>query len=466
MTSSKRPRGSPASPESSPAPPAKRRVVPLSPNAGGGSGSDDGDHSNPMDLTQDDEPPAGDGVVSGDDGHDPADDSGSKASHQSSMKKGAATDSGNDDDADDEDTAEVAGELLEAQTLQALAQSRSAERRRRQASPRHGPKVAGAGASPDGYDDSDSNRDPALLSPRAGSSGELPASSRRRPSEPSGPMSPVAPFGPEELGIPGRAQARKMFEADVDPWLANQISDLAMVKMLINNLFPVLPTKPGWLFPRVDSGKRQQYTAQNYCADLITEANVRALLDAAPWEVLEGTGVAISFETDVCGRLGAAIQRYSSHEPESLQSYWEFTHSFPIMHTMVKRHPWLAVYRKERNNRRSHAGNRWKVFLKFLILAMREGWCDLDLLLDPFFPHFPKRSVTVTWFPGLTARQANLADPTLNRREPVGLLAALDEGNSADPWRNHYRDLPQQHPANSIPRLTDKFFRVQARDAE
>ncbi|KAE9033110.1 hypothetical protein PR003_g17454 [Phytophthora rubi] len=98
LPSSKRPRGSPGSPESSPAPPAKRRVAPLSPNAGGGSGSADGDPSNPMDLTQDDEPPAGDGVVSDDGGHDPADDSGSEVSHQSSMKKGAAVDSGNDDD--------------------------------------------------------------------------------------------------------------------------------------------------------------------------------------------------------------------------------------------------------------------------------------------------------------------------------------------------------------------------------
>ncbi|KAE8909729.1 hypothetical protein PF005_g22222 [Phytophthora fragariae] len=429
-----------------------------------------------MDLTQDDEPPAGDGVISDDGGHDSADDSGSETSRQSSTKKAPATDSGNgddaddeddDDDEDDEDTAEVADELLEAQTLQALAQSRSAERRRRQASPRQGPKVAGSGASLDGSGDSDPNRDSASGSaPRVGSSGKLPAPSRRRPSEPSGPISPVAPFGPEELCIPGRARAHKMMQANVDPWLADQISDLAMVKMLINNLFPVLPTKPGWLFPRADSGKRQQYTARDYCADLITEANVRALLDAKPWEALEGTDATISFEADVGGRLGAAIQRYSSHEAESLQSYWESTHSFPITHAMVKEHPWLAVYRKERNNRRSHAGNRWKAFLELLILAMREGWCDLDLLLDPFFLHFPKRSETVTWFPGLTTRQANLEYPTLHRREPVDLLAALDEGNSADPWRNHYRDLPQQHPANSISRLTDKFFGVQAREAE
>ncbi|KAE9355068.1 hypothetical protein PF008_g4247 [Phytophthora fragariae] len=428
-----------------------------------------------MDLTHDDEPHADGGAVSDDSGH--ADDSGSEASHQSPTRKSAATDSGSDDDANDdndqgdedgEDDAEVADELLEAQTLQALAQSRSAERRRRQASPRQGPKVSGSGASPDGSDDSDSNRDSAPGSAsRASSSGKTPASSRRRSSEPSGPMPPVAPFGPEELCIPGWAQARKLIEKDVDPWLASQISDLAIVTMLINHLFPVLPTKPGWLFPRVDSGKRQQYTASDYCADLITEANVRALLEAAPWKVLEGTGTAIPFETDVGGRLGAAIQRYSSHEAESLQSYWESsTHSFSITHAMVKKHPRLAVYRKERNNRRSHAGNRWKAFIELLILAMREGWCDLDLLLDPFFLHFPKRSETVTWFPGLTTRQANLANPNLHRREPADLLAALDEDNSVDPWRNHYRDLPQQHPANSLSRLTDKFFGVQAQDAE
>ncbi|KAE9201565.1 hypothetical protein PF004_g18682 [Phytophthora fragariae] len=394
-----------------------------------------------MDLTHDDEPHDGGGAVSDDSGH--ADDSGSEASHQSPARKSAATDSGSDDDAnddndqcdeDDEDDAEVADELLEAQTLQALAQSRSAERRRQQASPRQGPKVSGSGASPDGSDDSDSNHDSAPGSAsRAGSSGKTPASSRRRSSDPSGPMPPVAPFGPEELCIPGRAQARKLIEKDVDPWLASQISDLAMVTMLINHLFPVLPTKPGWLFPRVDSGKRQQYPTSDYYADLITEANVRALLEAAPWKVPE---------------LPSLTRLTSDDDSERLSN------------VTVPMRP------RERNNRRSHAGNRWKAFLELLILAMREGWSNLDLLLDPFFLHFPKRSETVTWFPGLTARQANLADPDLHRREPADLLAALDEDNSVDPWRNHYRDLPQQHPANSLPRLTDKFFGVQTQDAE
>ncbi|KAE8879106.1 hypothetical protein PF007_g21704 [Phytophthora fragariae] len=132
---------------------------------------------------------------------------------------------------------------------------------------------------------------------------------------------------------------------------------------------------------------------------------------------------------------------------------------------MIKQHPWLAIYKKERNNRRSHAGAHWKAFLEIFILAMREGWCDLDLLLDPFFLHFPKRSETVIWFPGLASRQANLRDPNLHRAEPTDLLEALDEANSEDPWRNHFRDTPERHPACSISRLKDKVFGFQAQDA-
>ncbi|KAE9164612.1 hypothetical protein PF004_g29770 [Phytophthora fragariae] len=100
-------------------------------------------------------------------------------------------------------------------------------------------------------------------------------------------MKPVAPFARGELCIPGRTQAHAMIQRAVDPWLADQISDKAMVAMLINVLFPILPTRPGWLFPRIAPTDRRQYTPQDYCVDLITEDNVRALLDSRPWEVLE-----------------------------------------------------------------------------------------------------------------------------------------------------------------------------------
>ncbi|GMF30409.1 unnamed protein product [Phytophthora fragariaefolia] len=132
----------------------------------------------------------------------------------------------------------------------------------------------------------------------------------------------------------------------------------------------------------------------------------------------------------------------------------------PILDPAVRREPWLGVYRKERNNRRSHAGRRWKTVLELLIVATREGWCGLDILLDPFFPHFPKRVEKVTWYPGVDSSQANLADPNLRRLEPTELLEALDECNAEGPRRNHYRDTPQYHPARQVGRVPAKFYNM------
>ncbi|KAE9015288.1 hypothetical protein PF005_g22236 [Phytophthora fragariae] len=191
--SSKRPRSPPASPGSSPAPPAKRRVVPLSPG-------DDDRGSKSSAATPIRTPALGLQVGSG-------------------GKEGSDAKSSSDEE-EDEDTAEVTKDLLEAQNLQALAQSRSAERRRWLASPRRGPKVAGSGASPDGSDGSDSDAGSAPGSaPNADSSGGAPASSRRQPagSPTPDPMRPVAPSGPEELCILGRAHAHAMIQKEVDP---------------------------------------------------------------------------------------------------------------------------------------------------------------------------------------------------------------------------------------------------------
>ncbi|OWZ16561.1 putative mitochondrial protein, partial [Phytophthora megakarya] len=89
--------------------------------------------------------------------------------------------------------------------------------------------------------------------------------------------------------------------------------------------------------------------------------------------------------------------------------------------------PYLALFVVERKNRRSHAGARWKQILQLFLIAMREGWCDLDLFLDPYFLHFPKRTDEVAWYPGIEARSANLADPQLHHRESAGLIEALAE---------------------------------------
>ncbi|EGZ18318.1 hypothetical protein PHYSODRAFT_332140 [Phytophthora sojae] len=315
------------------------------------------------------------------------------------------------DDGEDEETESMANDLFEAQTLEALSQSRSEERRRQHASPRRRPS-SGAGRAPDDGDGSDPHEDPDPTPPQDPDPRNLPPARARRPPV-QDLLAPVVPFAPDADCIPGRENAHALVPTDCQPWQVDHLNDAAMVTMLIDVLFPILPTAPGWLFPYFGpaEGRKPKIQLNDYCWELITEENVRAQLDTHPWEILENPGDAISFEV-------------------------KSTHHFPIPDAMAKKYPWLIVFQKERRNRRSLAGRALKQFLELLITVMREGWCDLDILLNPHFLHFPK--------------------------QPTHLLEALDECNNEDPWRNHYRDTPQYHPARNIARLSAKFFNLRA----
>ncbi|ETO61450.1 hypothetical protein F444_20538 [Phytophthora nicotianae P1976] len=91
-------------------------------------------------------------------------------------------------------------------------------------------------------------------------------------------------------------------------------------------------------------------------------------------------------------------------------------------------------------------GGRWKPFLQQVLIGLLLGYCDLDLLLDPFFLHFPRPGEAGAWYPGIE-----------DRSDPADLLETLAITDAADRWRNHYRDGPKDHPALGIARLSGKF---------
>ncbi|GMF38650.1 unnamed protein product [Phytophthora fragariaefolia] len=405
---SKRPREDSNTPDPNSAPPAKRRFTSQDPV----DAKDDHSLSDPTNQG---------GEIDDDGGRISEDheEGGYSVSDEATTRGGA----GSGAEGEDTETAEVADEPFEAQTLEALSQSRSAERRRQHASPSRRSSMGGSGGPPGGSDDSDSEEDPD------------PQGHGRDPATPPRPRNPLAaadPFAPGDQCIPGRDRSRILVPIDCEPWAVTRLNHVAIMTMSIEVLFPLLPTQPGWIFPHLDPENRPQYRSTDYCSDLVTEVNVRALLDTRPWDTLEGTDNMISFEADVGGRLGLLIQAYRDFETSALMSYWESTHSFPIPDSAVRRDPWLG------------------------------GWCDLDIMLDPFFLHFSKRVETVTWYPGVDSRQANLSGPNLHHPEPTDLLEALDECNTEDPWRNHYRDTPQYHPARQIARIPAKFYNLRA----
>ncbi|OWY93582.1 hypothetical protein PHMEG_00036969, partial [Phytophthora megakarya] len=314
----------------------------------------------------------------------------------------------------DGDDDESLNDMLQAQTLMALSRSRSKQRRRDHAAPRR----TGAGGAGDPGSGGDSDGDDSSN---------------------------------------GSGGTRQYNIADVDPWVIQRINTLTIMTMTLEVLSRALP--PEWIFPSLLPRTAVPRTGQ-YCSHLITGQNVRDLMAALPWNVLTGANIPepMSFEITVDGRLGFLIERYSAVELQDLIAYWESTHRFPVPSSLIRSDLYLATFVVERTNRRSHAGDRWKQILNLILIAMREGWCDLDLLLDPYFLHFPKRTDEVAWYPGIEVRSANIADPQLNRREPTDLIEALAECDAADPWRTHYRLHHASHPARRIARLAGKFF--------
>uniref|UniRef100_H3GZT1 Uncharacterized protein n=1 Tax=Phytophthora ramorum TaxID=164328 RepID=H3GZT1_PHYRM len=401
--------------------------------------------------------------------HPPEDESErSSGSNQHRSRSSSSDKSGDVEvEGDEEDSAEAedADEAFDQDTLRALAQSRSEDRRHKHATPpRRSSLQQGAGGSGD-PPGSPAGSDHGGGSPAPGSDhgGGSPRHDATSPASdlqlPANTTLPAAPFGPDAICIPGRSRRRVMYMQDVEPWIVRILNQSTIMDITIAVLFPTLPIRPGWMFP-TDETAMPPLREDQYCEELITEQNVRDLLATRPWEVLENAGQAITFDPAAAGRLGQFAREYLVHETRDLQTYWESTHSFPISKAKCSANPWLARYRKSRSNRRGHAGTRWKHVLWLLILAMRDGWCDLDVLLDIYFLHFPTRSEKVTWYPGVVSRLAKLANPLVSQDEPTTLLEALDECNEADPWRNHFRDSPQDHPAYRLTRIAGKFLGV------
>ena len=63
------------------------------------------------------------------------------------------------------------------------------------------------------------------------------------------------------------------------------------------------------------------------------------------------------------------------------------------------------------------------------------GHCDLDILLDPIFLHFPRPNEVKTWYPGLSEGRTDI--PTL--------VTALSMGDEAEPWKNQFRFSISDH---------------------
>ncbi|KAF4136001.1 hypothetical protein GN958_ATG14816, partial [Phytophthora infestans] len=367
-----------------------------------------------------------------DEGSDWSDGSGppnrSSSKHTSSSGPYPFTLSDEDDDDEDDDDgspedseeAQAAEDALEEDTRRALSQSRSEARRRSLSTPP--PQVAGTAGSggdtagsaiqvdSDGGSGSDggrgSPRGGGLLgsggggSPGGGSPGSGGGGSPHGGGSPGSPhgMLPVAPFGPDAAFIPGRRAPVAFATRDIEPWSAKKLNRVAVISMKITVLFPELPFRAEWIFPRTADA----IPRAGYVDSLITRPLVEELTSAAPWDTLVTTPVdPVSFRGDVRGRLEVFVRAFRDFASKHRVAIWEGTHRLPISRNQRQGSTWLSNFNKQRGNRRSHAGRAWKRVLVILVLAIQDGWCDVDILLDPSFLHLPRRGDKVAWFTGI-----------------------------------------------------------------
>ncbi|KAF4129039.1 hypothetical protein GN958_ATG21771 [Phytophthora infestans] len=127
-------------------------------------------------------------------------------------------------------------------------------------------------------------------------------------------MLPVAPFGPDAAFIPGRRAPVAFAARDIEPWSAKKLNRVAIISMKITVLFPELPFRAEWIFPRTADA----IPRAGYVDSLITRPLVEELTSAAPWDTLVTTPVdPVSFRGDVRGRLGVFVRAFRDFAPST-----------------------------------------------------------------------------------------------------------------------------------------------------
>ncbi|ETM40422.1 hypothetical protein L914_13617 [Phytophthora nicotianae] len=157
---------------------------------------------------------------------------------------------------------------------------------------------------------------------------------------------------PRTEWIPGYRDRCVFHGHDVVPWSAQDIRQTSIVEMDVDLLFHRFAKPMERLFPLRDPTPQ----LEEWRDDLMDESNIRDLIESAPWEVL-------------------APRRRASR--------------------------YLEAFYTDRKQRRSRPGDRWKSFLQQVFIGMLRGYCDLDLLLDQLFLHFPRQGEVGAWYPGI-----------------------------------------------------------------
>ncbi|OWY97872.1 hypothetical protein PHMEG_00031492, partial [Phytophthora megakarya] len=208
------------------------------------------------------------------------------------------------------------------------------------------------------------------------------------------PLQLNPPVFPAEASVPQHSTVKIFTAAEISPWDPSIVGSIPIIAMIQSTLTKRLLIPPGFLFPARTPFVRAPIPGTSYRSELITGANVLALVATAPWLVLRrNRPTPLTFDHNLHRRASTPLWRiavsYAALKEDHLIAYWESTHYLEITKAMLASDSDLFVYHQDRRQRRIRVGDRWRKLLGACLPMMRSQWTDIDLLLDPYFLHLP-----------------------------------------------------------------------------
>ncbi|OWY99391.1 hypothetical protein PHMEG_00029609, partial [Phytophthora megakarya] len=183
---------------------------------------------------------------------------------------------------------------------------------------------------------------------------------------------------PAEESIPRHSMVNLFTAAEITPWDPFIMGSVPIIAMIPSTLTKRSPTPPGY---------RSGVYTRDYHSELITGANVIALMVTTPWLVLRrNRPTPLTFDPNLHLRASTPLRRIAEAH---LIAYWESTHYLEITKATLAADLDLFVYRQNRRQRRIRVGDRWRKLLGACLPMMKCQWAHIDLLLDPYFLHLP-----------------------------------------------------------------------------
>ncbi|OWZ10811.1 hypothetical protein PHMEG_00016274 [Phytophthora megakarya] len=212
-------------------------------------------------------------------------------------------------------------------------------------------------------------------------------------------------LAPLRACVPSLSAVRVFTSATIFPWDPATLGTVPIIAIIPSTLTKMLPFPPGFMYPGWTPTVRPPLLQTGSRSELITGAEILALLATQPCFALRNRPNPLTFDRHLHRRAASPLWWITASnarlESDHFQACLESTH--------------------------------------YLDIATAMCTSDLDHLQ---YHH---------------NRQANLAQPAANFPESTDLITTLVECDQANPWRNHFRDHPVNHSSLLIPRLANKF---------